>query len=120
MRNQTFTQNNHLIFNDSPNSNWQAALFVGIVLLMFSTGAFAQSSDPMGDGICKLVNILTGKWLFGFTILATLGAGSALLFGAEISDGLKKLATIITIVGMILSMSSLLAMAFQKFSSASC
>lgn len=119
MRNSTFTSNNHLIANDSLQHNWQAALFVGIVLLMFSTGAFAQS-DPMGDGICKLVNILTGKWLFGFTILATLGAGSALLFGAEISDGLKKLATIITIVGMILSMSSLLAMAFQKFSSASC
>ncbi|HJV75115.1 MAG TPA: TrbC/VirB2 family protein [Noviherbaspirillum sp.] len=98
----------------------KAALIVGVSLLMVSTGAFAQTADPMGDGICKLVNLLTGKWLFGFTILATLGAGSALLFGAEISDGLKKLATIITIVGIILAMSSLLAMAFAKFGGVSC
>lgn len=112
--------NHNLNSNHSVASVGKIALIVGLGLLMVSTGAFAQSADPMGDGICKLVNLLTGKWLFGFTILATLGAGSALLFGAEISDGLKKLATIITVVGMILAMSSLLSMAFQKFSSAAC
>ena len=91
---------------------------VGICLALFSTGAMA--ADEMGDGICKLVNLLTGKWLFGFTILATLGAGAALLFGAEITDGMKKVATIITVVGMILGMSSILSMAFQAFSSSAC
>lgn len=111
---------NHLVSNHSNASIGKAALIVGLSLLLVSTGALAQTADPMGEGICKLVALLTGKWLFGFTILATLGAGSALLFGAEISDGLKKLATIITVVGMILAMSSLLSMAFTKFSSAGC
>lgn len=96
------------------------AVAVGICLLMVSVPAFAQSSDELGGGICKLVGILTGKWLFGFAILATLGAGAALLFGAEMSDGIKKLATIISIVGLILSMASILSFAFTKFSAQTC
>lgn len=95
-----------------------AAFCLGVALLMVSTGAFA--ADEMGDGICKLVNLLSGKWLFGFTMLATVGAGAALLFGAEITDGIKKIATVITVVGMILATSSLLSLAFTKFSSTSC
>lgn len=95
-----------------------------IALVLFVVGsnqAFAQQADALGDGICKLVKLLTGKWLFGFTILATLGAGAALLFGGEITDGLKKIATIISIVGIILATSSILTMAFSTaFSSAAC
>lgn len=91
-------------------------------LMVASGGAFAQLADgaELGDGVCKLVNVLTGKWLFGFTILATLGAGAALLFGGEITDGLKKVATIISIVGIILATSSLLTMAFTKFGGVAC
>lgn len=95
-------------------STWNVALTVGVALLLVSNGALA--ADDMGDGICAVVKLLTGKWLFGFTILATLGAGAALLFGAEITDGLKKVATIITVVGMILGMSSILSLAFKTFS----
>ena len=87
-------------------------------LLLVSGGAFA--ADAMGDGICEVVKLLTGKWLFGFTILATLGAGAALLFGGEITDGLKKIATIITVVGIILASSSILAKAFTAFGSTTC
>jgi type IV secretory pathway VirB2 component (pilin) len=95
---------------------------IGLALLLASTGAMAAGGgeDELGDGICKLVNVLTGKWLFGFTILATLGAGAALLFGGEITDGLKKIATIISIVGIILVTSSLLAMAFSQFGGMAC
>lgn len=95
-----------------------AALIVATSLALVSTGAMA--ADEMGDGVCKLVNLLTGKWLFGFTILATLGAGAALLFGAEMTDGLKKLATIISIVGIILAMSSILSLVFSKFGGVTC
>lgn len=95
---------------------WTVALAIGLGLA--SSGAMA--ADEMGDGICKLVNLLTGKWLFGFTILATLGAGAALLFGAEMTDGVKKLATIISVVGLILAMSSILSMVFSKFSGVGC
>lgn len=96
----------------------QVSLAVGAVLLLMSTGAFA--ADEMGDGICKVVNVLTGKWLFGFVMLATIGSGAALLFGAEITDGLKKMATIITVVGIIFAMSTLLGLAFTKFSGMAC
>ncbi len=105
-------------------SSKQRLAFVGLVgisLFLASSGAMAAGDgSELGDGICKLVNILTGKWLFGFTILATLGAGAALLFGGEITDGLKKIATIISIVGIILATSSILSMAFEKFSSSGC
>lgn len=92
------------------------ALLIGCMVL--TEPAFA--ADELGGGICELVNLLTGKWLFGIAVLAMLGAGSALMFGAELSDGVKKLVTIVTIVGMILSFSSILAMAFSKLSAAAC
>jgi len=91
-----------------------------IITLMLVSNVALAATDETGAGICYVVGLLTGKWLFGFTILATLGAGSALLFGAEITDGLKKVATIITVVGIILGMSSILAAAFTAFASSSC
>lgn len=100
----------------------KADLVIGVMLMVISSAAFAQAGggSELGDGICGLVKILTGKWLFGFTILATLGAGAALLFGGEITDGLKKIATIISIVGIILATSSILSTVFTKLSSAAC
>lgn len=92
--------------------NYAVLAALGVGLMAVSGGAFAADGAELGDGICALVRVLTGKWLFGFTILATLGAGAALLFGGEITDGLKKIATIISIVGIILATSSLLTMAF--------
>ncbi len=91
---------------------------LGVAMMLACTGAMA--ADEMGDGVCKVVNVLTGKWLFGFTMLATIGAGAALLFGAEISDGLKKIATIITVVGIIIAMSGLLSLAFTRFQGITC
>lgn len=93
-------------------------MYFGIGFLFFSTGSFA--ADEIGGGVCSIVNILTGKWLFGFTMLAILGGGAAILFGAEISDGIKKLATIVTVVGLILGSSQLLSLAFSKFGSVAC
>ena len=90
------------------------AVLSGAGLMMVTGAARAQSGggEELGGAICQLVEILTGKWLFGFTILATLGSGAALLFGGEITDGLKKIATIISIVGIILATSSILSKVF--------
>ena len=85
----------------------------GVALMLASGAARAQAGgEELGGAVCALVTILTGKWLFGFTILATLGSGAALLFGGEITDGLKKIATIISIVGIILATSSILSKIF--------
>lgn len=88
----------------------------GISLFMVSMPAMAQV-DELGDGVCKLVGYLTGKWLFGIAVLSGVAAGGALLFGAELTDGVKKFATIVSIVAVILGFSSILAFAFSKFSS---
>ena len=80
-------------------------LAVAAGLLMVSSGAMAQevvTGDSMGNSMCKVIEIFTGKYLFAFSVLAVVGAGLALLFGGEITDGLKKIATIIAIVGMIM------------------
>lgn len=100
---------------------WATEVALALALSVVASAAIASGGgDPLGDGVCKLVNILTGKWLFGFAILATLGAGSALLFGAEMTEMMKKVATVITGVGIILAMSSILALAFSKFSGITC
>ncbi|HEY0843446.1 hypothetical protein [Methylotenera sp.] len=93
------------------------------VLLMFGLPLLSidvMAADELGDGTCKLVNLLTGKWLFAFTILAVLGGGAALLFGGEITDGIKKIATIVTIVGIILATSSILTLVFSRFGGVAC
>lgn len=95
------------------------SIAVGLCLFALSHGAFA-AGDELGDGVCGLVNLLTGKWLFGFTILAIIAGGAGLLMGGEISDGVKKIATIITVVGLILGASSILALAFKSFGSSAC
>lgn len=100
---------------------WLLALLIAVPLsLVLHHGAFAQTSDELGGGVCKLVNMLTGKWLFGIAVLSLLGGGAALLFGGEMTDALKLLAKVFTIIGMILGATGLLTFAFAKFSGMSC
>ena len=93
---------------------------VAALLMLTAGAAFAADGSEMGEGICRLVNLLTGKWLFGIAVLSMVGGGVALLFGAELTDGVKKMVTIITIVGMILSFGGLLSLAYAQMSSAGC
>lgn len=98
----------------------QLPVVVGVLLMLAVNTAFAASADELGDGICKIVNLLTGKFLFGISVLSMVGGGAALLFGAELTDGVKKMVTIVTIVGMILSFGGILSMAFNSLSGAQC
>lgn len=93
-----------------------APFAVGALLMLSCSGAFA-AGDELGDGICKLVNLLQGKFLFGVSVLAMLGGGAALLFGAELTDGIKKAVTIVAIVGLVVSFASILSMAFSSMTS---
>ena len=98
--------------------NFRIFMFLGLAIAMMSTNAFA--ADEIGGGMCGLVNILLGKWLFGFTILAMLGGGATVLMGGEISDGIKKIAAVVTIVGFIVGFAQLLAVIYSRFNGMSC
>lgn len=100
------------------NKQAQRIFAMLLMMLFYSVGAYA--ADELGSGMCNVVNVLTGKWLFAFTVLATLGGGAVILFGGEISDGIKKIATIVSIVGLIVAVPSLMAIAYSKFSGMTC
>lgn len=78
-------------------------------LVMISNQAFAAGVDP-GVAICKLFSLLSGKWLFGMGMLAIFGGGAAILFGGEITDGLKKVATIVLVIGLIVASTNIMGM----------
>lgn len=99
----------------SQKRNINRALLIAMMIAT-STVSAATGSDPLGGGICNFVNLLTGKWLFGIAILAMVGGGAALLFGAELTDGIKKAVTIVTIVGFITTFSSVLLLVFPSMS----
>lgn len=90
------------------------------MLLMAGAARAAGGEDELGDGICRVVNLLTGKFLFGIAVLAMVAGGGALLFGAELTDGVKKVVTIVAIVGMIVSFGGILSFAFNAMASNGC
>ena len=98
-------------FNLQSLKKFAPTLVVGTVALLTSEMALA---DELGGGICKLVDLLTGKWLFGIAVLAMLAGGAALIFGAELTDGVKKVVTIISIVVMIVAFGNILTMVFPS------
>lgn len=93
---------------------------VGVLLMAAVNVAFAAGGDELGGGVCALVNLLTGKYLFGTAVLSMFGGGIALLFGAELTDGVKKMVTIVTIVGMILSFGGILGLAYSAMQGNGC
>jgi type IV secretory pathway VirB2 component (pilin) len=100
-----------------------APAMVAAVLMLTAGAAFAQSgsgADNLGNGVCKVVNLLTGKWLFGTAVLSMVAGGVALLFGAELTDLVKRVVTIITVIGAILSFGGILSLAYSAMSSAGC
>lgn len=89
-----------------------APLAVAAVLILACNGAFAASGDELGDGVCALVKMLQGKFVIGTAILAMIGSGLALLFGAELTDGIKRAVTIVAVVGFIVSFGGILTRVF--------
>ncbi|AMR78034.1 TrbC/VirB2 family protein [Cupriavidus nantongensis] len=113
-------QSNHQIMTNMQESKKQRNAIVGALLMIAVNVAFAANGDELGNGICQIVNLLTGKFLFGISVLSMVGGGSALLFGAELTDGVKKMVTVVAIVGMILSFGGILSLAYNSMSGAAC
>lgn len=90
-----------------------------------STLALAQyggvdPGDAMGDTMCQFVKIFTGKWLFGAMMCAMAATGIPLLMGAEMTDMVKKVMTIIFIGSVILFSGQILVWVFQKAGAIGC
>jgi type IV secretory pathway VirB2 component (pilin) len=96
---------------------------LGTALMLAANVALADTStgtDYTGDGICQLVTLLKGKTLFGIAVLGMLGGGLPLVFGAEMTDGVKTAVKIVFVVGLIVSFASILSMAFASAGIVSC
>lgn len=113
-------QKNHQQMNNAQDDKSQRYVVAGVLLMIVANAAFAAGGDELGNGICQVVNLLTGKFLFGIAMLAMVGGGAALLFGAELTDGIKKMVTIVAIVGMIVSFGGILSFAYNALSSSAC
>lgn len=85
---------------------------LGLIMTLYAGAALAGGADPLGDGMCKVVELLTGKWAFGLSVVALLGVGAAFLFGVEMSEVMKKLVTLVTAVAFVVFGGSILKFIF--------
>lgn len=74
-------------------SDWDMAAKVsfGVVLMCYAGAVLAGTADPLGSGICKFVDLLTGKWAFGISVVAMAGIAVSFMAGVEMSEMMKKL-----------------------------
>lgn len=91
--------------------NAEKLILAGILLLGFAGTAFA--GDPMADGMCQMMSMLTGKWAFGLSVIALLAVAAAFMFGVEMSEVMKKMVTFVTAVAVVIGGSNFLAFLFS-------
>lgn len=89
-------------------------VMVVVMFMAYAGAAFAGSSDPLGNGICKVVELLTGKWAFGLSVMALVGVAAAFLFGVEMNEVMKKIAVFITAVAFLIGGASVLTYVFPS------
>ncbi|MGS0741429.1 TrbC/VirB2 family protein [Glaciimonas sp. GG7] len=85
--------------------------FAALLILYFGA-ALAGNADPLGSGMCKVVDMLTGKWAFGISVVALASVATAFLFGVEMSEMMKKIAGFVTAVAFLVFGGSVLKFIF--------
>lgn len=90
-------------------------LAIGVCLSLLATAALAQTGDPMGNGICQLVLMFTGKVAFGLSVLGLMGVFIPYLFGIELNEFMKKMSSFVIVVCAIFGGTALLRMLLQSF-----
>lgn len=92
----------------------QWAIAFGLSLLVYQ--GYAVGAD-LGDGMCKVVDIFTGKVIIAITTVAFVASGLGVLFGGELNDFMKGVVKTIFIFSGILfggQMLNLVASAMGK------
>lgn len=85
------------------------ALFAGLSVVAPSAMAGGGGSDPLGDGMCNVVKLFTGKWAFGLVVAGLIGIGSAIIFGSEMNELLKKVITWVAAAALVIGGSGLVS-----------
>ena len=70
---------------------------------------FAGSDDPMGDGMCWLVKKITGKWVFGASVVGLIATGLTFISGVEMNEFMKKVVGAILVVCFLLTASNMVS-----------
>lgn len=79
---------------------------MAMATLLYAGVALAQE-DPMGDGMCYFVNMLTGKWVFGASVIGIIATGLTFISGVEMNEFVKKLASAVLVVSLLLAATSI-------------
>lgn len=101
------TQTNQNAAMQGSHNDFVRATAVFIALATFTSAAFAatnyDTSDPMGSGICYFVGMITGKWIFGVSVLAFIGCMLSFMSGVEMNEFMKKLASVFAVITGLLA-----------------
>lgn len=83
----------------------RAAIRIATVIGMavYAGLAFSGTDDPMGDGMCYFVNMLTGKWVFGASVICFVGVALTFIKGVEMNDFVSKVASAVAVVSFLLA-----------------
>ena len=83
---------------------------IGVCLALVAGAVFAQTAtaDPLGDGICFFVKLLTGKWAFGLSVVGLAAVGGSFLAGVEMNEFMKKVASFFMVVCILIAGTSII------------
>lgn len=99
-------QHNHAAQNRNADIGRITVIILAACLYAGAAGAAGGNydmSDPMGSGICYFVGMITGKWIFGVSVIAFVACMLSFMSGVEMNEFMKKLASTFAVITGLLA-----------------